>query len=133
MPSHETRGAVWRGLFLTLVLELMLVPAILYWPNFEANVGKLKSLTPLPVLKQLVTSLEEGGVFAYVAGQHFFKAAPGRLADLFGTGLLTHALVDLVENAVVIGVVFGFGQELFVQIEAFVIPFGHRFFYKKSL
>jgi ABC-2 type transport system permease protein len=75
MPSHETRGALWRGLFLALVLELMLVPAILYWPNFEANVGKLKSMTPLPVLKQLVTSLEEGGVFAYVAGQHFFKAA----------------------------------------------------------
>jgi ABC-type transport system involved in multi-copper enzyme maturation permease subunit len=75
MPSHETRGALWRGLFLALVLELMLVPAILYWPSFEANVGKLKSLTPLPVLKQLVSSLEEGGVFAYVAGQQFFKAA----------------------------------------------------------
>lgn len=75
MPAHEARAALWRGLFLGIVLELMLVPAILYWPNFEANVGKLKSLTPLPVLKQLVNSLEEGGVFAYVAGQHFFKAA----------------------------------------------------------
>jgi ABC-2 type transport system permease protein len=75
MPSHETRSAIWRGLFLAVVLELMLVPAILYWPSFEQNVGKLKSMTPLPVLKQLVTSLEEGGVFAYVAGQHFFKGA----------------------------------------------------------
>ena len=75
MVSHETRSALWRGLFLGLVLELMLVPAILYWPSFEQNVGKLRAMTPLPVLKQLVTSLEEGGVFAYVAGQHFFKGA----------------------------------------------------------
>jgi len=75
MLSHETRSAVWRGLFLAVVLQLMLVPAILYWPSFEQNVGKLRSMTPLPVLKQLVTSLEEGGVFAYVAGQHFFKGA----------------------------------------------------------
>ncbi len=73
MLGHEARGALWRGLFLALVLELMLVPAILYWPQFEQNVGKLRSLTPLPVLKQLVGSLEAGGVFAYVAGQHFFK------------------------------------------------------------
>jgi ABC-type transport system involved in multi-copper enzyme maturation permease subunit len=72
-PSQELRSALWRGLFLTLVLELMLVPAVLYWPQFEVNVGKLKSMTPLPVLKQLVGSLEAGGVFAYVAGQHFFK------------------------------------------------------------
>lgn len=71
--SHELRGALWRGLFLALVLELMLVPAVLYWPQFEVNIGKLKSLTPLPVLKQLVGTLESGGVFAYVAGQHFFK------------------------------------------------------------
>ena len=75
MPSHETRSALWRGLFLAVVLELMLVPAILYWPSFEQNVSKLRAMTPLPVLKQLVTSLEEGGVFAYVAGQHFFKGA----------------------------------------------------------
>jgi ABC-type transport system involved in multi-copper enzyme maturation permease subunit len=72
-PGHEVRSALWRGLFLTLVLEVMLVPAVLYWPQFEANVGKLRSMTPLPVLKQLVGSLEAGGVFAYVAGQHFFK------------------------------------------------------------
>lgn len=72
-PSHEVRGALWRGLFLALVLELMLVPAVLYWPQFEVNVGKLRSMTPLPVLKQLVGTLESGGVFAYVAGQHFFK------------------------------------------------------------
>lgn len=75
MPSHETRSAIWRGLFLGIVLELMLVPAVLYWPSFEQNVGRLRSLTPLPVLKQLVTNLEAGGVFAYVAGQHFFKGA----------------------------------------------------------
>lgn len=72
-PSHELRSTLWRGLFLTLVLELMLVPAVLYWPEFEMHVGKLKSMTPLPVLKQLVGTLESGGVFAYVAGQHFFK------------------------------------------------------------
>jgi len=75
MLSHETRGAIWRGLFLAAVLELMLVPAILYWPSFEQNVSKLRSMTPLPVLKHMVTTLEASGVFAYVAGQHFFKGA----------------------------------------------------------
>ena len=77
MLSHETRSAVWRGLFLAVVLQLMLVPAILYWPSFEQNVGKLRSMTPLPVLKQLVTSLEDTS--NYVA--NFLAAVTARVTS----------------------------------------------------
>jgi len=56
-----------------LILELMLVAAILYWPNFAENVDALKLLAPIPVLKNLVGELEDTGVIGYVTGQQFFK------------------------------------------------------------
>ncbi len=66
---------IWSGYTLAYfaLLEAMLVAAILYWPNFQENVGQLKAMAPLPVLKDMVEKLGEGGVAAYVFGQHFFK------------------------------------------------------------
>ena len=61
------------GLVFFILLELMLVAAILYWPEFEKNVGTIKALAPLDVLKDMVDTLAQGGVEAYVNGQHFFK------------------------------------------------------------
>jgi hypothetical protein len=66
-------------------------------------------------------------------GQHLFETAPRGFSTFGSARLWSHTPVDLVEDAIVIGAVFGFGQELFVQIEAFVIPFGHRFFAKKTI
>ncbi|HIG12708.1 MAG: ABC transporter permease subunit [bacterium] len=56
-----------------VLLELMLIPAILYWPDFEKNIGAIKALAPLDVLKDMVDTLAQGGIEAYVNGQHFFK------------------------------------------------------------
>lgn len=72
-----------------VLLELMLVAAILYWPEFEKNVGAIKALAPLDVLKNMVDTLAQGGVEAYVNGQHFFKGVNtlGTLAAvLFASG-----------------------------------------------
>ncbi|MCB9915344.1 MAG: ABC transporter permease [Planctomycetes bacterium] len=61
------------GLVFFVLLEVMLAAAILYWPEFEKNVGAIKMLAPLDVLKDMVDTLAQGGVEAYVNGQHFFK------------------------------------------------------------
>ena len=49
--------------------------------------------------------------FETAVREHFFESAPGSLADFFRAWLLTNTTLDLVENAVVIRVVFGFGEE----------------------
>ena len=61
----------WLGVFAFLycvILELMLVAAVLYWPNFSENVTALKLMAPIPALKDIVAQIEEGGAFPYVAG-----------------------------------------------------------------
>ncbi|MEX1025979.1 MAG: ABC transporter permease subunit [Planctomycetota bacterium] len=60
------------GLF--LALEVMLVPAVLYWPDFAENVDNLKAVAPLPMLRALIDEMDFGGAYAYLVGQHFFKA-----------------------------------------------------------
>jgi len=66
-------------LFLTMlgyfvILELMLVGAVLYWPNFEGNLESVRALSnPIPALRDILDDIEQTGVFGYIAGQHFFK------------------------------------------------------------
>ncbi len=67
------RVFLWRALGCFAVLEAMLAPAVLFWPNFRENLGALKALAPLPMLKDMVDQLGQGGVGAYVVGQQFFK------------------------------------------------------------
>lgn len=67
------RATLWRTFGLTLVLGLGLFAALLYFPTFAENIGKYSSLVPIPALKDLVGQLEEGGLWAYIAGQHYFK------------------------------------------------------------
>jgi ABC-2 type transport system permease protein len=71
--ARAMRSVLWRGVGFALVLELMLVPALLYFPDFERNIKQLRAMAPLPVLRGIVDTLEQGGVFAYSTGQHFFK------------------------------------------------------------
>lgn len=61
------------GIFHLVVLEALLVPAILFWPDFAKSIAPLKALAPLDVLKDLVSAVERTGVEAYVHIQHFFK------------------------------------------------------------
>jgi len=72
--SRSTKGWLFTLLGYTLVLEMMLAAAILYWPNFRDHLGAVKLLSkPLPVLGDIIAQVESMGVAAYVVGQHFFK------------------------------------------------------------
>ncbi|MFT4537705.1 MAG: ABC-type transport system involved in multi-copper enzyme maturation permease subunit [Planctomycetota bacterium] len=71
---REARFYAWRSLGFFVVLELLLVGAILWWPQFSENIGSIKAIaSPIPMLAAMVDTLEQGGVSAYVVGQHFFK------------------------------------------------------------
>jgi len=71
--SREFRFHLWGAIAYFVVLEALLVGAILFWPSFEENIESLKAMAPMQVLKDMVDKLGEGGVAAYVDGQHFFK------------------------------------------------------------
>ena len=71
--ARELRIALVRGLGFGIVLELMLAAAIFFFPNFREHIPALKAMAPLPMLRNLVGELEQGGAVAYVAGQHYFK------------------------------------------------------------
>jgi ABC-type transport system involved in multi-copper enzyme maturation permease subunit len=71
--ARALHSLLWRGIAFAVVLELMLIPAVLYFPEFERHTAQLRAMAPLPVLRGIIDTLEEGGVFAYVTGQHFFK------------------------------------------------------------
>jgi len=70
--DRELRTLVWRTLGYFVILEAMLVAAILFWPNFEENVGAIKKIVPA-FMQEMVVPMIEGGVKAYVNAQHFFK------------------------------------------------------------
>ncbi|MBL8858566.1 MAG: ABC transporter permease subunit [Planctomycetes bacterium] len=85
----EYRFQFWGMLAYFVVLELLLVAAILFWPDFEGNLDALRSMAPLEALKGIVDQIGEAGVSAYVNGQHFFKGCNtvGMLAAVvFGMG-----------------------------------------------
>jgi ABC-2 type transport system permease protein len=71
--GRALRSTLGRAVGFFVVLELMLIPAVLYWPEFARHAKQLRAMAPLPVMRDLVDTLEQGGVFAYVTGQHFFK------------------------------------------------------------
>jgi ABC-2 type transport system permease protein len=71
----RARGLVLFALGYGLILELLLVAAVLYWPDFLANVDSIRKLaSPIPILGEKLSEMQDAGVFGYVAGQHFFKA-----------------------------------------------------------
>jgi ABC-type transport system involved in multi-copper enzyme maturation permease subunit len=71
--ERTLRAYFWPTLAYLVLLEALLAAAILYWPNFEENVGALKLMAPIDMLKDMVDTLAQGGIEAYVTGQHFFK------------------------------------------------------------
>jgi ABC-type transport system involved in multi-copper enzyme maturation permease subunit len=73
--KRTLRAHLWPTLAYLVLLEAMLAAAILYWPNFEENVGALKMMAPIDMLKDMVDTLAQGGIEAYVTGQHFFKGS----------------------------------------------------------
>ncbi len=68
-------SAFWGAFGYGLILFVMLVPAVAFYPQFAQNIGSLRALAPLQVLRDVVDQLEGGGLWAYLAAQQFFKAA----------------------------------------------------------
>jgi len=68
-------GTPWLfALAYLVILEVMLVAAVLYWPDLAANLPAARRLAaPIPVLGQFVERVSETGVRGYLIGQHFFK------------------------------------------------------------
>ncbi|MAF66097.1 MAG: hypothetical protein CMJ84_10640 [Planctomycetes bacterium] len=71
--GHTRRGALLQAVGFFIVLETMLAAACLFWPSFRDNVDSLRAMAPLASLREMVDQLAQGGVDAYVCGQHFFK------------------------------------------------------------
>mgnify|MGYP001404483669 CR=1 FL=1 len=62
------------GLAYTVLLEAMLAAAILFWPEFAANLASFRSMTSaIPIAGEMMQKIEQEGFTAYVLGQHFFK------------------------------------------------------------
>ncbi len=67
------RSLLLYTLLYTIVMELMLVAAVLYWPDFEQNVDALRLLAPIKSVKDIVQEIEQEGVIPYITSQQFFK------------------------------------------------------------
>jgi len=89
--GRDARACLGRLLVLAFLLELMLVPAVLYWPIFEENVAFAKNLVPFLKGKDVLGMVEVTGFSGYVIAQHFMKGC------LFG-GVLGAVLFSM--NAV---------------------------------
>jgi ABC-type transport system involved in multi-copper enzyme maturation permease subunit len=71
--GRDARFYAGAGLAYFVVLELLLVAAVLFWPDFEDNLDALRDMAPIDALKGMLDQVGAGGVAAYVNGQHFFK------------------------------------------------------------
>lgn len=71
--ERTLRSYLWPALGFFIVLEVMTAAAILFWPNFEESIDSIRGMVPLASLRDMVDSIAQGGVAAYVNGQHFFK------------------------------------------------------------
>ncbi|MCK6444993.1 MAG: ABC transporter permease subunit [Planctomycetes bacterium] len=70
---RELKLTLGATLAITFVIELLLVPAILFWPRFEDKIELLSAMAPLQVLKDQLGYIEQTGVVGYTVAQHFFK------------------------------------------------------------
>lgn len=71
--GREIRTHLVRALACTVVLEAMLVAAILFWPDFEANIPAILKMVPGKIMGGFVDGIVRGGAPAYAIIQHFFK------------------------------------------------------------
>jgi ABC-type transport system involved in multi-copper enzyme maturation permease subunit len=72
--STSARSIFLRALALFVVLELLLVPAILFWPSFRDNVASLQLMMPFKAARQILDQFANTGALGYICGQQFFKA-----------------------------------------------------------
>ncbi len=71
--SRGVRNGLLLAIGYFLVLEVMLVVAIEFWPDFEKFVVAFQLIAKFPVLRNWLDLLRDGGLPAYIVFQHFFK------------------------------------------------------------
>lgn len=71
--ERALRSTTLQALGYLLVLEAMLIAAILFWPDFRNGIPYFKSLSSLPIAKDLMKPIEQSGIQGYIVVQHFFK------------------------------------------------------------
>lgn len=71
--ERALRSTLVHALGYFVVLEAMLIAAILFWPDFQKGIPYFKSLSSLPIAKDLLKPVEQTGVAGYIVVQHFFK------------------------------------------------------------
>jgi len=71
--GRSNRFLALASLAFALILEVMLVAAIRFFPRFEEHFETLRMLAGISSLQGIMTQIEEGGVVAYVIAQQFFK------------------------------------------------------------
>jgi ABC-2 type transport system permease protein len=70
---REHRFIMWCTLAWFVVLEMLLVAAILFWPSFRENIAPLRGMVPIHALRQQFDVMAQQGVYGYVNAQHYFK------------------------------------------------------------
>jgi ABC-type transport system involved in multi-copper enzyme maturation permease subunit len=71
--ERALRSTLVHALGYLLVLEAMLIAAVLFWPDFQKGIPYFKTLSSLPIAKDLLKPVEQSGVEGYIVVQHFFK------------------------------------------------------------
>lgn len=72
--ERTLRSYLIPSLLFALLLEAMTAPAILYWPDFEDHIDTFGDMLPFESVRQMIDTIAESGVSAYVNLQHFYKA-----------------------------------------------------------
>ena len=78
--AKAIRDNLWKSIACAALLEIHLVIAVVYFPDFEENIEAIKKLVPFEAFKKTIEAAATRGFDGYLALQHFFKAA-----NTFGT------------------------------------------------
>jgi ABC-2 type transport system permease protein len=74
------RDVAWKSLAAAALLEVHLVIAIRYFPDFEQNLDAIRKIVPFEPFRKVIDATAKRGFDGYLALQHFFKAT-----NTFGT------------------------------------------------
>ncbi|MBI5364821.1 MAG: ABC transporter permease [Planctomycetes bacterium] len=69
----ELRAVRWMFLAYLVVLEVLLLLAVWFWPEVEKNLDALTDMAPIQMLKDLLQRVSDEGIVPYLTAQHFFK------------------------------------------------------------
>lgn len=85
------RENLYIALGYTFIMQVALVAAVLYWPQFRDNLPTIGKLVPFEPLQELVDKMEDYGYWPYFCVQQFFKGNSLfglAAAALMGSGLV---------------------------------------------